>query len=110
MPSDGKDRIRSRSPVHPLRRGREDADTARASDAPKKSPILYADADADSSEDPNDIDAIMRKKMGFSTFRSTQNTKVPGNDIYGVRKEKKVEYRQYMNRPGGFNRPLSPSR
>ncbi|KAF2861588.1 hypothetical protein K470DRAFT_256713 [Piedraia hortae CBS 480.64] len=49
--------------------------------------------------------------MGFSSFRSTQNTKVPGNDKnYGVRKVKKAEFRQYMNRSGGFNRPLSPTR
>jgi U4/U6.U5 tri-snRNP-associated protein 3 len=60
--------------------------------------------------DEDDEDALLRKIMGFSTFRSTQNTKVPGNNIYGVRKEKKTEYRQYMNRVGGFNRPLSPTR
>lgn len=64
----------------------------------------------DEDEDPDDIDALMRKAVGFSRFRSTKNTKVPGNNIYGVRKEKKTEYRQYMNRTGGFNRPLSPSR
>ncbi|KAI9732981.1 MAG: hypothetical protein M1835_003476 [Candelina submexicana] len=52
----------------------------------------------------------MQKIMGFGKFKSTKNTKVPGNDIYAVRKEKKTEYRQYMNRVGGFNRPLSPSR
>ncbi|OMP83846.1 U4/U6.U5 small nuclear ribonucleoprotein 27 kDa protein [Diplodia seriata] len=53
----------------------------------------------------------MERMMGFSSFSSTHNTKVPGNDLnYGVRKEKKTEYRQYMNRVGGFNRPLSPSR
>lgn len=60
--------------------------------------------------DETDPDAVMRKLMGFSAFKTTQNTKVPGNQIYGVRKEKKTEYRQYMNRVGGFNRPLSPSR
>lgn len=58
--------------------------------------------------DEDDVDAAMRKYMGFSRFRSTKNTQVPGNDVYGVRKEKKTEYRQYMNRMGGFNRPLSP--
>ncbi|KAK0658962.1 U4/U6.U5 small nuclear ribonucleoprotein 27 kDa protein [Lasiodiplodia hormozganensis] len=53
----------------------------------------------------------MERLMGFSSFSSTHNTKVPGNDRnYAVRKEKKTEYRQYMNRVGGFNRPLSPSR
>lgn len=62
----------------------------------------------DDEAEGDDIDAMMRKNMGFSRFRSTKNTKVPGNDIYGVRKEKKTQYRQYMNRIGGFNRPLSP--
>jgi U4/U6.U5 tri-snRNP-associated protein 3 len=71
------------------------------------------DADVDMKtvhEDTEDIEVIMQKTMGFSRFRSTQNTKVPGNNIYGVRKEKKTQYRQYMNRSGGFNRPLSPTR
>lgn len=62
----------------------------------------------DAGED--DVEEMMRRSMGFTKFRSTKNTKVPGNDVYGVRKEKKTEYRQYMNRIGGFNRPLSPSR
>jgi len=52
----------------------------------------------------------MGRLMGFTGFRTTKQTKVPGNDWYGVRKEKKTEYRQYMNRQGGFNRPLSPTR
>lgn len=52
----------------------------------------------------------LKKTMGFAAFRSTKNTKVPGNDrLYGVRRDKQVQYRQYMNRSGGFNRPLSPS-
>ncbi|PSN70758.1 hypothetical protein BS50DRAFT_570262 [Corynespora cassiicola Philippines] len=50
------------------------------------------------------------KTMGFCNWRSTKNTKVPGNaKNYAVRKDKKMEARQYMNRQGGFNRPLSPS-
>jgi len=61
-------------------------------------------------EGVDDVEATMLKTMGFAKFRSTQNTKVPGNNIYGVRKEKKTQYRQYMNRSGGFNRPLSPTR
>jgi U4/U6.U5 tri-snRNP-associated protein 3 len=64
----------------------------------------------DTVSDEGEDDALLRSMMGFSTFKSTQNTKVPGNNIYGVRKEKKTEYRQYMNRVGGFNRPLSPTR
>jgi U4/U6.U5 tri-snRNP-associated protein 3 len=64
----------------------------------------------DVMSDEDDEDALLKKMMGFSSFKTTQNTKVPGNNIYGVRKEKKTEYRQYMNRVGGFNRPLSPTR
>jgi U4/U6.U5 tri-snRNP-associated protein 3 len=60
--------------------------------------------------DEGDEDAMLRKMMGFETFKTTKNTKVPGNDKnYGVRKDKQRKYRQYMNRQGGFNRPLSPS-
>lgn len=53
--------------------------------------------------------AAMQAMMGFGGFSTTQNKKVAGNDVSAVRKEKKTEYRQYMNRVGGFNRPLSPS-
>lgn len=68
------------------------------------------EVDSDGAVGEDDVEEMMRRSMGFTKFRSTKNTKVPGNDIYGVRKEKKTEYRQYMNRVGGFNRPLSPSR
>jgi U4/U6.U5 tri-snRNP-associated protein 3 len=61
-------------------------------------------------EEEDSDDALLRKMMGFSTFKTTQNKKIPGNDVSGVRKEKSTNYRQYMNRTGGFNRPLSPSR
>ena len=54
--------------------------------------------------------AELRRMMGFARFKSTKNTKVKGNDVWGVRKETKTEYRQYMNRVGGFNRPLSPGK
>ncbi|OJJ04724.1 hypothetical protein ASPVEDRAFT_86107 [Aspergillus versicolor CBS 583.65] len=68
------------------------------------------DVNMDLDDGEDDIEELIRRSMGFSKFRSTKNTKVPGNNAYGVRKEKKTEYRQYMNRQGGFNRPLSPSR
>ncbi|KAK8200743.1 hypothetical protein M8818_006058 [Zalaria obscura] len=79
---------------------------------PKRNGVESATADGDEEMDEDeDEEAQMRRLMGFSGFRSTKNTKVPGNDkLYGVRKDKQTEYRQYMNRVGGFNRPLSPSR
>ena len=58
----------------------------------------------------DDSMADMAAMMGFGGFTTTQNKQVLGNNIGAVRKEKKTEYRQYMNRQGGFNRPLSPPR
>jgi len=65
-------------------------------------------------DDVEDDEVMMNKEMmqamGFAKFKTTKNTKVAGNDkLYAVRKEKQMTARQYMNRPGGFNRPLSPS-
>lgn len=75
----------------------------------KASP-LDDDMDVDGDDEEAIMERRMQKIMGFSSFRTTHNTKVPGNDVYGVRKEKTTQYRQYMNRSGGFNRPLSPTR
>ncbi|KAI1096980.1 hypothetical protein F5B19DRAFT_435391 [Rostrohypoxylon terebratum] len=54
--------------------------------------------------------SAMQAMMGFGGFGTTKGTHIPGNNAGAVRKEKKTEYRQYMNRIGGFNRPLSPTR
>jgi U4/U6.U5 tri-snRNP-associated protein 3 len=82
-------------------------------DAVKKeeTPDVEMSEDAQKPEDMDDDTWEMQKMMGFAGFKSTKNRKVPGNDKnYGVRKDKTMEARQYMNRQGGFNRPLSPSR
>jgi U4/U6.U5 tri-snRNP-associated protein 3 len=77
---------------------------------PEEKPQNNGNVKSEMDVDEDDEDARLRKMMGITSFRSTKNTKVPGNQIYGVRKEKKTVYRQYMNRVGGFNRPLSPGR
>ncbi|MCJ1406537.1 hypothetical protein MMC19_000603 [Ptychographa xylographoides] len=79
-------------------------------DPPTKVSAPPKPSKAAQEEDSDPEIAQMRAMMGFAGFKTTKNTKVPGNDVYAVRKEKKTEYRQYMNRVGGFNRPLSPSR
>lgn len=48
----------------------------------------------------------MMKAMGFCGFDSTKGKKVDGNDAGEVHVILKRKYRQYMNRKGGFNRPL----
>ncbi|KFY17687.1 hypothetical protein V492_00463 [Pseudogymnoascus sp. VKM F-4246] len=83
---------------------------------PKAADFIAADdmdveeGEEDDIEVEDDAMAAMQAMMGFGGFGTTKQKKVLGNDIGGVRKEKKTEYRQYMNRVGGFNRPLSPSR
>lgn len=61
-----------------------------------------------------DDDEAMMKLLGFAGFDSTKGKHVADNDDTAargaVRKVLKREYRQYMHRRGGFNRPLSPSR
>ena len=96
-----------------------DVEASSASNQHNKSKNVKTREDKVSQPDNEDEDdilveddglAAMQAMMGFGGFASTQNKKVLGNDIGGVRKEKKTEYRQYMNRVGGFNRPLSPPR
>ncbi|PYH48178.1 SNUT3/LISCH7 family protein [Aspergillus saccharolyticus JOP 1030-1] len=124
------DRYRSRSPIRngnrdrsrtPPRGPRGDRNTDRKDPRTQSNDVVdtksrhnrphgVTEMDIDEPADEDEFEAMMRRSMGFTRFRSTKNTKVPGNNVYGVRKEKKTEYRQYMNRVGGFNRPLSPSR
>ncbi|OMJ14652.1 U4/U6.U5 small nuclear ribonucleoprotein 27 kDa protein [Smittium culicis] len=51
-------------------------------------------------------EASMAELMGFGSFDSTKNKPVFGNHPGSARIVKSRKYRQYMNRRGGFNRPL----
>lgn len=49
----------------------------------------------------------MMKTMGFASFDTTKGKKVDGSvNAYAINVSQKRKYRQYMNRKGGFNRPL----
>ncbi|XP_068924945.1 U4/U6.U5 small nuclear ribonucleoprotein 27 kDa protein [Petaurus breviceps papuanus] len=49
----------------------------------------------------------MMKLMGFASFDTTKGKKVDGSvNAYAINVSQKRKYRQYMNRKGGFNRPL----
>ncbi|XP_041369289.1 U4/U6.U5 small nuclear ribonucleoprotein 27 kDa protein-like [Gigantopelta aegis] len=65
-------------------------------------PKLDASQLADMTED----EIQMMQVMGFSGFTTTKGKKVDGNNIYEANISRKRRYRQYMNRRGGFNRPL----
>jgi U4/U6.U5 tri-snRNP-associated protein 3 len=57
-----------------------------------------------------DNDAAMMAMMGFSGFSTTKGEaneeNILGPASGAVSKHKARKYRQYMNRRGGFNRPL----
>lgn len=55
-------------------------------------------------------DVDIASQLGFSSFGSTKNKKVAGNNQSSAKKNKKAKFRQYMNREKGFNRSLSPQR
>ena len=66
-------------------------------------------AENDDDDDDDDDEATqMAKLMGFSGFDTTHKKQVkdPKANVSGVFKKTKREARQYMNRPGGFNKPL----
>lgn len=91
-------------------------DSVRSSEQPEGDARMDEDGDereeGEQEEDDLEVegDDAMAAMMGFGGFGTTKNKKIAGNNVGGVRKEKKSEYRQYMNRQGGFNRPLSPGR
>jgi len=57
-------------------------------------------------EDVNDEDAAMMAMMGVTGFGTTKGKHVSGNQEGSVNIKKERTWRQYMNRRGGFNRPL----
>ncbi|GBN04779.1 hypothetical protein AVEN_120879-1 [Araneus ventricosus] len=67
----------------------------------ERTPITDKDLEGKTEEEIE-----MMKTMGFGNFDTTKGKHVPGNVAYGVHVIHKRKYRQYMNRKGGFNRPL----
>ncbi|CAH1397812.1 unnamed protein product [Nezara viridula] len=57
-------------------------------------------------EGKTEAEQEMMRLMGFCGFETTKGQKVDGNDSGAVHVILKRKYRQYMNRKGGFNRPL----
>jgi len=52
----------------------------------------------------------MMKMMGFGSFNTTQGEKVKGNAAGFAKVKSTRQARQFMNRKGGFNRPLPAER
>ena len=74
--------------------------------AEKKKKRTRGEGGMEEEEEVDDDDEEMHRVMGFSGFDTTRGKHVDGNDAGAVSKHKARKYRQYMNRKGGFNRPL----
>lgn len=85
------------------RRGHGSGSGAGSSNAAVSDRPVVTDADLE-GKTPDEQE--MMKAMGFCGFDSTKGKKVEGNDAGEVHVILKRKYRQYMNRKGGFNRPL----
>ncbi|EAT36843.1 AAEL011101-PA [Aedes aegypti] len=95
-------RRRSRSRSYDRERGREKSPLPSSSRRVHAKPVVtQADLEGKTPEEQE-----MLKTMGFCGFDTTKGKKVEGNNVGEVHVILKRKYRQYMNRKGGFNRPL----
>ncbi|XP_055550079.1 U4/U6.U5 small nuclear ribonucleoprotein 27 kDa protein [Wyeomyia smithii] len=95
-------RRRSRSRSRSYDRGRDKSPQSSSSRRFHAKPII-TEADLE-GKTPDEQE--MLKTMGFCGFDTTKGKKVEGNNVGEVHVILKRKYRQYMNRKGGFNRPL----
>lgn len=95
-------RRRSRSRSYDRDRGRDKSPLPSSSRRVHTKPVVTeADLEGKTPEEQE-----MLKTMGFCGFDTTKGKKVEGNNVGDVHVILKRKYRQYMNRKGGFNRPL----
>uniref|UniRef100_A0A6I8MZP8 U4/U6.U5 small nuclear ribonucleoprotein 27 kDa protein n=1 Tax=Ornithorhynchus anatinus TaxID=9258 RepID=A0A6I8MZP8_ORNAN len=96
-------RHRSSSPSPSRPKDRRDDEKKDAKDGKgKERQITEEDLEGKTEEEIE-----MMKLMGFASFDTTKGKKVGGSvNAYAINVSQKRKYRQYMNRKGGFNRPL----
>lgn len=96
-----RERDRNKSGRSSRRGGTSGGSGASGSAGGDRPVVTEADLEGKSPEEQE-----MMKAMGFCGFDTTKGKKVEGNDAGEVHVILKRKYRQYMNRKGGFNRPL----
>ncbi|KAH8583578.1 apicomplexan conserved motif [Cryptosporidium sp. chipmunk genotype I] len=52
---------------------------------------------------------VIKEMFGIDRFETSKNKNHSTSSLSYFNIKSKRKYRQYMNRPGGFNRPLSPT-
>uniref|UniRef100_A0A3P8XJH2 U4/U6.U5 small nuclear ribonucleoprotein 27 kDa protein n=1 Tax=Esox lucius TaxID=8010 RepID=A0A3P8XJH2_ESOLU len=113
-------RSRSRSPAH-RRRSRSPRRHRSSSSSPLRQKDRRDDERKDAKDKPvkehqiseedmqgkTEEEIEMMKIMGFGNFDTTKGKKTEGAvNAHAINVSQKRKYRQYMNRKGGFNRPL----
>ncbi|KAJ7632488.1 hypothetical protein FB45DRAFT_912577 [Roridomyces roridus] len=107
-PRNDDDRDAQRPPRSPPR----ERDNPPPKREPPRTESGRVNLDPDAPDEPNeedvdmDDDAGMMSMMGMSGFGSTKGKHIEGNQEGSVSVKKQRTWRQYMNRRGGFNRPL----
>ncbi|XP_058492933.1 U4/U6.U5 small nuclear ribonucleoprotein 27 kDa protein [Solea solea] len=106
-----RDRRRSRSRSPHRRRSRSPARRHRSSsqspDRKEAKPGKSIQISEEDMEGKTEEEIEMMKTMGFGSFDTTKGKKTDGSvNAYAINVSMKRKYRQYMNRKGGFNRPL----
>lgn len=71
---------------------------------------VHSEVNSEDTAASGENDQEVAEIMGFSGFSSTSGSHVQGAKGGGSKIESKSQYRRYMNRKKGFNRPLSPTR
>ncbi|TRY96903.1 hypothetical protein DNTS_021502 [Danionella cerebrum] len=73
----------------------------------KEKPPKVHQISAEDMQGKTEEEIEMMKLMGFGSFETTKGKKRDGSvKAFAVNVSQKRKYRQYMNRKGGFNRPL----
>ncbi|XP_075960745.1 U4/U6.U5 small nuclear ribonucleoprotein 27 kDa protein isoform X3 [Anarhichas minor] len=106
-------RSRSRSP-HRRRSSRSPPRRHRSSSSPseerkdsKEKSVKPITISAEDMEGKTEEEIEMMKLMGFGSFETSKGRKTDGSvNAFAINVSMKRKYRQYMNRKGGFNRPL----
>ncbi|KAG9285823.1 hypothetical protein G9A89_013248 [Geosiphon pyriformis] len=75
-------------------------------EAVASNPLPDINLDEDPEQAMMALEQAMTSLIGIAGFSTTKGTKVSGNEYSAVNIKKQRQYRQYMNRRGGFNRPL----
>ncbi|TDH12435.1 U4/U6.U5 small nuclear ribonucleoprotein 27 kDa protein isoform X2 [Sander lucioperca] len=120
-----KERTRSRDRDRERRRSRSRSPHRRRSRSPPRRHPSSSTSPSDEGKDAKDKSAKpiqiseedmegkteeeieMMKQMGFGSFSTSKGRKTDGSvNAFAVNVTMKRKYRQYMNRKGGFNRPL----